>query len=87
MKITRTINGQEIAIELTVEEMRKIYYEIDKEYLQEDVKQWAEDAGKELNDKLLEDVIGELDSNYNSDLSHWENISSAYNWIIYQHNK
>ena len=37
MKITRTINGQEITIELTAEEMRKAYYEIDRVYLRGDI--------------------------------------------------
>lgn len=87
MKITRTINGQEITIELTAEEMRKAYYEIDKEYLREDIQQWAEDTGKELDNDLLENVVGELESNYDSDFSHWDNIESAYNWQISLRNK
>lgn len=87
MEITRTIYGQEITIELTAEEMRKIYYEIDKEYLHEDVKQWAEGTGKELDNDLLENVVGELESNYDSNFSHWDNIESAYNWQVSLRNK
>lgn len=87
MKITRTINGQEVTIELTSEEMRKAYDEIDKEYLYEDVRQWAEDSEKELDDDLIEDIVGELESNYDSDFSHWDNIESAYNWQISLRNR
>lgn len=87
MKITRTINGQEITIELTAEEMLRAYYEIDKKYLCEDVQQWAEDTGKELDNDLLENVVEELESNYDSDFSHWDNIESAYNWQISLRNK
>lgn len=83
MKITRTINGQEITIELTAEEMRKAYYEIDREYLRDDVLQWAEETDKVIDDQLLEDILGELDKSYDSDTSHWDNIRNAYNWQIY----
>jgi len=87
MKITRTINGQEITIELTTEEMRKAYREIDKEYLYEDVRQWAEDTKKEFDDDLIEDIVGDLESNYDSNFSHWDNIESVYNWQISLRNR
>lgn len=87
MKITRTINGQEVTIELTPEEMRKAHYEVEKDCLYEDVRQWAEDAGKELDDDLIEDIVGELDKNYDSNSSLWDNISSNYNWFIWLRNK
>ena len=80
MKITRTILGREIAIELTAEEVRKIYYETDREYLREDVRQWLEAAEKEFDDKLVEEILDELCENYDDNLSHWDNIRSAYDW-------
>lgn len=83
MKITRIINGQEIDIELTSKEMREAYYEIDKEYLRDDVLQWAEESNKTIDDELLEDILGELDKSYDSNMGCWDNIQSAYNWQIY----
>ena len=83
MKITRIINGQEITIELTAEEMRRAYYEIDRECLRDDVLQWAEESDKTIDDELLEDILRELDKSYDSNMGHWDNIQSAYNWQIY----
>lgn len=80
MKITRTILGQEIAIELTPKEIRKIYYETDREYLREDVQQWLESAEKEFDNELIEEILDELCENYDDNLSHWENIRSAHDW-------
>ena len=83
MKITRTINGQEITIELTAEEMRKTYYEIEKDYYLEDIKTWLENNEIEVDDDFKDKMLYELIDNYDSDLSHWENIASAYNGIKY----
>lgn len=83
MKITRNINGQEIAIELTAEEMRNAYYEIDREHLRNDVLQWADEEDKVIDEKLLEDILGELDKNYDSNIGHWDNIQSAYDCQFY----
>ena len=83
MKITRTINGQRITIELTTEEMRKTYYEIEKDYYLEDIKTWLENNEIEVDDDFKDKMLYELIDNYDSDLSHWENIASAYNGIKY----
>ena len=83
MKITRTINGQEITIELTKEELREAYQEAEQSYFREDILQWAEDNEKEIDDYLLEKILGELDKNYDSNSSLWNNISSNYNWFVY----
>lgn len=83
MKITRTIYGEEITIELKREEMLKAYYEIDREYLRDDVLQWAEERDKVIDGQLLEDILGELDKSYDSNIGRWDNIQSAYNWQIY----
>ena len=83
MKITRTINGQEITIELTAEEMRKTYYEIEKDYYLEDIKTWLENNEIEVDDDFKDKMLYELIDNYDSDLSHWENIASAYNGMKY----
>ena len=83
MKITRTINGQEITIELTKQEIREAYREAEQSYFREDILQWAEDNEKEIDDDLLEKILGELDKNYDSNSSLWENISSNYNWFVW----
>lgn len=86
MKIIRTINGQEIAIELTTEEMLQVYSELDEEYLREDIQQWAEDNGKTVDDELLENILGELNKNYDSNSSLWDNIAANYNWFVWLRN-
>ena len=86
MKITRTIYGQEITIELTKEELREAYREAEQNYFREDILQWAEDHGKTVDDDLIEKILGELDKNYDSNSSLWANISSNYNWLVYLRN-
>lgn len=83
MKITRTIHGQEITIELTAREMREAYYEVDKDYYREDIETWLENNEKEVDDDFKDKMLYELIDNYDSNLSHWENIASAYNGIKY----
>lgn len=83
MKITRTINGQEIAIELTVEEMHKAYYDVEKDYYREDIEMWLENNEEEVDDELKYKMLDELIDNYDSDISHWENIANAYDRIKY----
>ena len=83
MKITRTINGQEIIIELTVEEMRKAYYDFERRYYREDIETWLENNEKYVDDNFKDKMLDELIDNYDSDLSHWENIANAYNGIKY----
>ena len=83
MKIKRTINGQEITIELTAKEMREAYYEIEKDYYLEDIKTWLGNNEIEVDDDFKGKMLYELIDNYDSDLSHWENIASAYNGIKY----
>ena len=83
MKITRTIYGQEITIELTAEEMRRAYYDVEKDYYREDIETWLENNEEEVDDDFKDKMLYELIDNYDSDLSHWENIASAYNEIKY----
>ena len=83
MKITRTINGQEITIELTEQELREAHREAEQNYFREDILQWAEDNEKEIDDDILEKILGELDKNYDSNYSLWANISSNYNWFVW----
>ena len=78
MKITRTINGQEITIELTAEEMRKAYYEIDREYLRDDIQQWAEDNDKNISEKLEAKMVRYLAKEDDANASRWDNIENAY---------
>ena len=83
MKITRTINGQEIAIDLTAEEMIRTYYEVEKDYYREDIEVWLENNEKEVGDDFKDKMLDALVDDYDSDISHWENIANAYDRIKY----
>ena len=78
MKITRTINGQEIAIELTTEEMLRAYSELDEEYLREDIQQWAEDNDENISEKLEAKMVCYLAEENDANASRWDNIENAY---------
>lgn len=78
MKITRTINGQEIAIELTTEEMLQAYSELDEEYLREDIQQWAEDNDENISEKLEAKMVRYLAEEDDANASRWDNIENAY---------
>ena len=78
MKITRTINGQEIAIELTTEEMLLAYSELDEEYLREDIQQWAEDNDENISEKLETKMVRYLAEEDDANASRWDNIENAY---------
>lgn len=83
MKITRTIKGQEITIELTTEEMRRAYYDVEKDYYREDIEMWLENNKKDVNNDFKDKMLDELIDDYDSGISHWENIANAYNRIKY----
>lgn len=78
MKITRTINGQEIAIELTTEEMLQVYSELDEEYLREDIQQWAEDNDENISEKLKAKMVRYLAEEDDANASRWDNIENVY---------
>ena len=78
MKITRTINGQEITIELTKEEMLRAYSELDEEYLREDIQQWAEDNDENIGEKLEAKMVRYLAEEDDANASRWDNIENAY---------
>ena len=78
MKITRTINGQEIAIELTTEEMLRAYSELDEEYLREDIQQWAEDNDENISEKLETKMVRYIAEEDDANASRWDNIENAY---------
>ena len=78
MKITRTINGQEIAIELTTEEMLLAYSELDEDYLREDIQQWAEDNDENISEKLETKMVRYLAEEDDANASRWDNIENAY---------
>ena len=78
MKITRTINGQKIAIELTTEEMLRAYSELDEEYLREDIQQWAEDNDENISEKLETKMVRYLAEEDDANASRWDNIENAY---------
>ena len=83
MRITRTINGQEITIELTAEEMRRAYYDVEKDYYREDIEMWLENNEKEVDDEFKYKMLDELVDNYDSDISHWDNIANVYDRVKY----
>lgn len=83
MKITRTINGQEITIELTTEEMRRAYYDVEKDYYCEDIEVWLENNEKEVDDKFKDKMLDALIDDYDSNISYWNNIANAYGRIKY----
>lgn len=74
MKITRTINGQEITIELTAEEMQKV----NEEYLREDIQRWANDNDKYIDRKLENKMVCFLAKEDDANFSRWDNIENAY---------
>ena len=78
MKITRIINGQEITIELTTEEMLWAYSELDEEYLREDIQQWAEDNDENISEKLEDKMVRYLVEEDDANASRWDNIENAY---------
>lgn len=78
MKITRTIYGQEITIELTTEEMLRAYSELDEEYLREDIQQWAEDNDENISEKLEAKMVRYLAEEDDANASRWDNIENAY---------
>lgn len=78
MKITRTIYGQEITIELTAEEMEKVYREVDEEYLREDIQQWADDNDKDIDEILENKMVRYLVEEDDANASRWDNIENAY---------
>ena len=78
MKITRTINEQEITIELTSEEMLRAYSELDEEYLREDIQQWAENNDKSISEKLEDKMVHYLAEEDDANASRWDNIENAY---------
>ena len=83
MKITRTIYGQEITIELTAEEMRRAYYDVEKDYYREDIETWLENNEEEVDDDFKDKMLDDLINNYDSDISHWSNIEDTYDRIKY----
>lgn len=83
MKITRTINGQEITIDLTTEEMHRAYYDVEKDYYREDIEMWLENNEEEVDDDFKDRMLDELIDNYDSDISHWGNIANAYDRVEY----
>lgn len=87
MKITRTINGQKITIELTKEEMCRAYYDVEKDYYREDIEVWLENNEKEVDDEFKDKMFDELVDNYDSNISHWDNIANAYDEIKYYNDK
>ena len=73
MKITRTINGQEITIELTEEEMLRARSELDEEYIretcEENIDLWLEENGKTISPKLKRQMVDYLADDFDENMT------------------
>ena len=73
MKITRTINGQEITIELTEEEMLRARSELDKEYIretcEENIDLWLEENGRTISPELKRQMVDYLADDFDENMT------------------
>lgn len=73
MKITRTIDGHEITIELTKEEMLRTRSELDEEYVretcEEDIDLWLEESGRVISPKLRRQMVDYLADDFDENMT------------------
>ena len=73
MKITRTIDGQEIAIELTEEEMLRARSELDEEYVrktcEENIDLWLEESGRAISPELKRQMVDYLADDFDENMT------------------
>ena len=73
MKITRTIDGHEITIELTEEEMLRARSELDEEYIretcEENIDLWLEENGKTISPKLKSQMVDYLADDFDENMT------------------
>ena len=73
MKITRTINGQEITIELTEEEMLRARSELDEEYIretcEENIDLWLEESGRAISPELKTQMVDVLADDFDENMT------------------
>ena len=73
MKITRTIDGHEITIELTEEEMLLARSELDEEYIretcEENIDLWLEESGRAISPELKRQVVDYLADDFDENMT------------------
>lgn len=87
MTITRIINSREVEIELTKEEMDKVYQERDLQYQIEDVQMEIDERAERLGTPdLTDDDVRKIAKNIDDELSgycvYWEQYWSAVDTCI-----
>lgn len=73
MKITRTIDGQEIAIEPTEEEMLRARSELYEEYVretcEENIDLWLEESGRAISPELKRQMVDYLADDFDENMT------------------
>lgn len=87
MTITRIINGREVEIELTAEEMEKVYRERDLRYQIEDVQMEIDNRAErlgvpDLTDDDLRQIASEIDNELGDRCLYWEQYWDAVDACI-----
>lgn len=95
MTITRIINGREVEIELTNEEMEEVYRERDLRYQIEDVQMEIDGRAERLGvPDLTDDEIREIASEIDNELGdyclyweqYWNAVDSCIDRYVKEHN-
>lgn len=73
MKITRTIDGHEITIELTEEEMLRARSELYEEYVretcEENIDLWLEESGRAISPELKRQMVDYLADDFDENMT------------------
>ena len=73
MKITRTIDGHKITIELTEEEMLRSRSELDEEYIretcEENIDLWLEESGMAISPELKRQMVDYLADDFDENMT------------------
>lgn len=95
MTITRIINGKEVEIELTIEEMERVYRERDLQYQIEDVQSEIDNRAERRGvPDLTDDEIREIASNLDEELGdrclyweqYWDAVDACIDRYVKEHN-
>lgn len=85
MTIKRTINGEEVDIELTAQEREAIYREVWTDYVCLDVVERLEELGNHLTFGSVKRIASAyVRGAYDCDLSYWENIDALIDEFIWE---
>ena len=95
MTITRIINGREVEIELTKEEMEKVYRERDLQYQIEDVQMEIDERAErigipDLTDDEIREIASEIDNELGDYCLYWEQywyaVDACIDRYVEEHN-